>query len=66
MTSWQQERAAECKTLVDEIQDFSEELKPNERSFIEDTKERLDKFGNETFISDKQYKWIQDIHERIC
>jgi hypothetical protein len=66
MTSFQEERAAECKTLVEEISNFSEELNPTEKTFIESMSERFDKYGVQTFISDKQYSWIQQLHERVC
>jgi len=60
------ERAAECQHLVEEIRDFLDELNTIEQKFIEDMDERLTKYGQGTFISDDQYKWIQDIYERVC
>jgi len=60
------ERAAECQTLVEEIQLFFEELPKSEQTFIQQIDERLTKWGQATYISDDQYKWIQDIYERVC
>ncbi len=60
------ERAAECQHLVEEIRDFLDELNTIEQKFIEDMNERLIKYGPGTFISDDQYKWIQEIYERVC
>jgi len=60
------ERAAECQHLVEEIKDFYDELRPIEQTFITDMEERLTKWGQGTYISDDQYKWIQDIYERVC
>jgi hypothetical protein len=65
MTSFDEERAAECKSLVEEISTFFEELNQKERTFIQQMDERLTKFGTKTLISDLQYKWIQDIYERV-
>lgn len=64
-TSFDEERAAECKSLIEEISNFFEELNGKEKQFIASMDERLTKFGTKTFISDAQYKWIQDIHERV-
>jgi len=66
MTSFEEERAVECKRLVDEITTFESELNSHEKSFISDMTDRLDKYGDKTRVSDKQYKWIQSIYERVC
>lgn len=65
-TSFNEERANECKTLVTEIVTFMDELNQKETQFILDMAERLDRYGEKTFISDSQYKWIQAIYERVC
>jgi hypothetical protein len=60
------ERAAECQHLLEEIKDFYEELAPNEKTFITDMEERFTKYGEGTYVSDKQYDWIKAIYERVC
>lgn len=59
------ERAAECQRLVEELSSFFEELPQNERTFVQDMDERLTKYGEATYVSDKQYNWLTDIYHRI-
>jgi hypothetical protein len=66
MTSFEQERVAECQTLLEDIRNFYEELNSKEKEFITGLDERLTKYGQSTYISDKQYSWLQGIHERVC
>jgi hypothetical protein len=66
MTSFQEERAAECRTLVTEILEFKDELNSWEQGFIGNMDDNLDKYGTKTFISDNQYSKIQEIYERVC
>ena len=35
-----------------------------ERNFVNDQKERYQKYGQETRMSDKQWKWLKSIYER--
>lgn len=59
------ERAAECQRVVEELRDFFEELPQNEKIFVTDMDERLTKYGEGTYVSDKQYDWLTDIYHRI-
>lgn len=65
-TGRDQERAAECQSLISEIMEFSDELNEWETKFIEDIDTNLTKYGQATHISDAQYKKIQEIYERVC
>lgn len=63
--NYNQERAVECKRLVDELSSFTEALNPYEEKWLIDYNERYDKHGEETFVTDKQYSWLTALYERI-
>ena len=37
---------------------------PREREFVQDMRDKLDKYGDRATISEKQLKWLTDIAER--
>lgn len=63
--NFNQERAVECKRLVDEIADFLDELNPYEEKWLEDFNDRYDRHGEDTIVTDNQYTWLQTLYERI-
>ena len=63
--NFNQERAVECKRLVDELSAFTEELNPYEEKWLEDFNERYDKYGENTVVTDPQYTWLAALYERI-
>jgi hypothetical protein len=63
--NFNQERAVECKRLVDEIEDFLEELNPYEEKWLEDFNTRYDENGENTVVTDNQYSWLQTLYERV-
>lgn len=60
------ERVAECSRLISEIQDFQEELTIEEIKITSDIEESISKWGESTFITDSQYRKLQEIYERVC
>lgn len=64
MTSFDEERRAECISLIEEIKDFTEELNKKESEFISNMDDFLLRMSR--FVpSDDQYNWIVKIHERV-
>jgi hypothetical protein len=63
--SYKSEDVAEAERLVNELKDNTEGLRPNEKSFVEDLSEKFDKYGEGTFISHNQLRWLRDIYERV-
>lgn len=64
-TSREQERAAECQRLIEEIGLFSEELNDWEQKFIIDMDDRLTKWGLATHVSDLQFDKLSEIYRRV-
>lgn len=58
--------AAEA-TMVEEVFMGLHRIRLNEkeRGFIESLRDRVENYGNRTFISPAQRKWLQDIWERM-
>lgn len=55
-----------------ELQDILEALKPNlgniypsGKSFVEDQIKRFDRYGQDMFMSPKQWRWLRDINEEF-
>lgn len=64
--NFNQERAVECKRLVDEISVFSDELNSYELKWLADFIDRYDKYGENTNVTDNQYSWLTALYERVC
>ena len=40
-------------------------LKPNAKRFIEDTYDRLQKYGNRIRMSEGQMQWLNDLYDEV-
>lgn len=56
----------EAHTLVNILADHLESMEPYEREFIEGLAERFEKFGDETFVSEKQIKWLRSLERNYA
>ena len=59
------ERLDEATRLLTQLQDFHEELKPKELSFVTDLQIRIEKYKANSFVSLKQLTWLRDIAKRF-
>lgn len=55
---------AEAATIVNILEDHTESMKEHEADFVTDMSERLDKYGDECFVSEKQISWLRSLQER--
>jgi hypothetical protein len=55
------EKVTEAIRHIGYLLDFTERMMDNERKFIEDLSERLDRYGPKTQISNKQLFWLRDL-----
>ena len=63
--NYNEERAAESKRLVEELADFTDEMNDWEKGFIYDLAERIDRFGEKTYVSDAQFDKLSEVYRRI-
>jgi len=49
--------------IVELLEDHVERMNDREREFIEDMRDRLDRFGERTFVSDAQMNWLRKLEE---
>lgn len=55
------EKAQEASRIVDQLSNSFEQMTQGERTFVEQITDRLDRFGIETQISNKQLFWLRDL-----
>jgi hypothetical protein len=55
------EKVTEARKHVEALVDHVAAMAPNEAKFITDLSERFEKYGDKTFISNKQLFWLRDI-----
>jgi hypothetical protein len=55
------EKVTEARKHVEVLIDHVAAMAPNEQKFISDLAERFEKYGEKTFISNKQLFWLRDI-----
>lgn len=55
------EKYTECVRHVNYLLDFVERMMDNERKFVENLSDRMDRFGGKTEISNKQLFWLRDL-----
>lgn len=53
------ERALAAIQCTDELLDLVLRMTPKEREFVESLSERIDKYGERTFVSPKQLEWLE-------
>lgn len=59
-------RAKEAQELIKIIVDISENLTPNEFSFFSNMHDRLVRYQERTYVSEKQIYWLRDIKSRYA
>lgn len=52
--------------LLSEINLAEGSLTENERMFVTGTEDRLNTYGESTFISQRQLDWMERIYEKLC
>ena len=56
----------EAQTLVNILEDYAEDMKDYESSFIVDLKDRFDTYGDEAYVSEKQINWLRSLEKRYA
>jgi hypothetical protein len=56
----------EAETLLNILEDYSDEMQAHEQSFLIDLRERFDKWGDETYVSEKQINWLRSLEGRYA
>ena len=51
--------------LLQGLEPVSKELNPNSRNFVADQVKRFDQYGANMFLSPKQLKWLEDLHQEF-
>lgn len=52
--------------LFDEgLKDFTDKMDGKSADFVEQTVERFERYGDDTFISDKQLEWLESLGEKL-
>ena len=59
-------RAIEALRIVKMLEDHSEELDSRESDFYTNIADRLEQYGDKTFVSPKQLFWLRDLKDRYC
>jgi hypothetical protein len=54
----------EAQTLVNILSDYSDQMELHESGFVESLQERFDRYGDETFVSEKQISWLRSLETR--
>lgn len=52
-------------TVLETLEPELKDMKPGERSFVEDQLKRHEQYGADIRLSPKQRTWLQDIYERV-
>lgn len=63
LTLDQQERLA---LMLEGLEPELKQLRPGERNFVDDQIKRFGEYGADMRLSDKQWRWIEDIYRRVC
>jgi hypothetical protein len=58
------ERSIEARNLLDIIMEHEAELNSQELGFVESLSDRMDRYLEDTNISDKQLFWLRDIKDK--
>lgn len=64
VTKAQARAAMEAEELIGRLRPFMTELKPVEHSFVYDMREKIDRFGQATFVSIKQLDWLRSLSSK--
>ena len=56
----------EAETLLNILEDRSEDMQDYEQSFLIDLRDRFDQWGPETFISERQINWLRALEKRYA
>lgn len=54
----------EAQTAVNILADYVDSMAMHERTFVGDLQEKFERFGDETFVSQKQINWLRSLLER--
>jgi len=60
------ERASEAGELVTRLVEQLGRLNMKERQFVRDMEDRLEKYGERTYVSVKQIGWLRELEQRVC
>lgn len=55
----------ELKELFAEADKHPDALSDSDRKFLADVGSRFAKFGNGLYVSEKQWKWIEDLQKKV-
>lgn len=64
MSQCNSEGVAEFIRLVEELSDFTEGMSGYDRQFIFDSSERIEKFGDKTFVSEGQLDFVRQLYRK--
>jgi hypothetical protein len=60
-----QARAAiQAEEIIGSLRPFMTELNPVEHSFVYDMRDKIDRFGQATFVSQKQLDWLRRLSRK--
>ena len=59
------DQLSELQQLLEDIEPETKHLSERERSFVEDTTDRMEKWGSNLRFSPKQWDWLRRIHAEI-
>jgi hypothetical protein len=60
------EHTKEALTLLNILEDYMEDMEGREVTFIEGLHDRFDKYGDETFVSERQINWLRAIEGKYA
>lgn len=56
----------ELNDILHALQDYYGDMSQRERSFVEDQVKRYDEYKSGMRLSDKQWKWLRDLHRKYA
>lgn len=56
----------EAESLLNILEDYSDEMQDHEQTFLIDLRERFDRWGDETYVSEKQINWLRSLESRYA
>jgi hypothetical protein len=65
MSQANSEGVAEFIRLVEELSELTEDMSSYERKMIEDSFDRIGKFGDKTFVTEVQLDFVRQLYKRV-
>lgn len=60
------EELEEIESWISGLQEASNKLMSRERTFVEDMAAKIDRYGEDTYMTEPQKQWLESLAEQYC